>query len=130
MRGWVRIGIALSVIWFFGFVGWLSLSSTGAYMDIHQWQLQDCYNLYGKEREQLWGFDPQFDQKAAKINSEYKACQEEAAAHFDRQMHKLFYSQGGLIFAVAAGVLALVWLLAWIGVAVGRWVAAGFRQQA
>jgi len=106
------------------------LRGTGAYMDIHQWQLQDCHNLYRKEREQLQGFDPQFDQKAAKINSEYKACQEEAAAHFERQMDKLFYSQGGLIFAVDAGVLALVWSLAWIVVAVGRWVAAGFRQQA
>jgi hypothetical protein len=130
MRGWWRIGVVLSVIWFVGFGGWLWLSSTGAYMDIHQWQLQDCHNLYRKEREQLQGFDPQFDQKAAKINSESKACQEEAAAHFERQMDKLFYSQGGLIFAVDAGVLALVWSLAWIVVAVGRWVAAGFRQQA
>jgi hypothetical protein len=57
MRWWWRIGVVLSVIWFVGFGGWLWLSSTGAYMDIHQWQLQDCFNLYRKEREQLQGFE-------------------------------------------------------------------------
>jgi hypothetical protein len=125
MRGLRRFGIVLSALWFVGFGVWLWLTTTGAYMDVHQGQLQDCYNLYRKEREQLWGYDPEFDQKAAKINSEYKACQEEATAHFDREVGKLFYSQGWLILAVDAGVLALVWLVAWISVSVWRWVAAG-----
>jgi hypothetical protein len=126
MRGLRRLGIVLSALWFVGFGVWLWLTTTGAYMDVHQGQLQDCYNLYRKEREQLWGYDPEFDQKAAKINSEYKACQEEATAHFDREVGKLFYSQGWFILAVDAGVLALVWLVAWISVSVWRWVAAGW----
>jgi hypothetical protein len=34
------------------------------------------------------------------------------------------------IILVDAFVLGLLWVLAWIVVAVGRWVTAGFRQQA
>jgi hypothetical protein len=34
------------------------------------------------------------------------------------------------IVIIDAFVLAVLWLLAWMVVAVGRWVAAGFQQQA
>jgi hypothetical protein len=34
-----------------------------------------------------------------------------------------------IFVAVDLGSIALFWLLAWIVVSVGRWVAAGFRQQ-
>jgi hypothetical protein len=122
MRGLRRLGVVLSALWFMGFGVWLWLSATRAYVDIHQGRLQECYDVYRKQRDQLWGYDSEFDQKAAKINNEYKACQEESAALFGRQV----YSQGWLIFAVDAGVLAAVWLIAWTSIAVWRRLPAGW----
>jgi hypothetical protein len=60
-----------------------------------------------------------------KINSWERECQNKAYAEFSRRAPPMW----GILIADALS-LAGLWLLAWMIVAVGRWVAAGFRQQA
>ena len=95
--------------------------------DRHEWyalQLQRCYRSSDMKREKLQadGYD---GQKIADVSREYYSCIERARTIFDGQMDKL-RSHVRKIMAVNAGVLAAIWLLMFLGVPVGRWVALRF----
>jgi hypothetical protein len=130
MKGWRRIGAVLSVLWFVGFGGWIWHTSVNNNVEFYEWQLRNCNTLSGMRREPIQWDDPQRDQKYARIEEQDKACTDKASAFFGQQMDTLkSHSHIWVLVAVDAGLLALFWLLAWIVVCVGRWVAAGFRQQ-
>jgi hypothetical protein len=132
MKGWRRIGVVLSVIWFPVFGGWLWFSSVENYWQQYRQNLsfafRPCYDVSRNKREALRVGDPQLDQKSAKITSDEKTCLDETARQVNERTPPP--PQVWLIAAIDAGVLAVLWLLAWMIVSVGRWIAAGFRQQA
>jgi hypothetical protein len=43
MKGWRRIGIVLSVLWFVGFGFWLWSSETNRHYEFYKGQLSTCY---------------------------------------------------------------------------------------
>jgi hypothetical protein len=118
MRGWRRIGIVLSVFWFIGFGWWLRQDTYDSAWKISGYDR--CGAIADMKRAPLWNNDD-----LARVNREEHECEEKAKARFLRDVTPLW----GVIVADALSLGAL-WLLAWIVVAVGRWVAAGFRQQA
>jgi hypothetical protein len=139
MRGWRRLGVVLSVLWFFGFGWWLR-----GYDIDEKWQMsghQQCYRLYVIRQEglatlqqsthnlytgdRLAQYEKEDSDKLAQYERDLKQCQEKAAQKFMETVSPWW----GIIL-VSAFVLGLLWLLAWVVVAVGRWVAAGFRQRA
>jgi hypothetical protein len=119
MRGWVRIGIVLSVLWFFGFGWWLRQADfdnarmTAGY--------DTCSIIYNMHRDAPVHSNPPLD----RVVKEFDNCLERVGARFMRVASPMW----GII-VVDALSLALLWLVAWMVVAVGRWVKAGFRQQA
>jgi hypothetical protein len=129
----------LSVFWFVGFGWWLR----GFDID-EKWQMSGhpyCYQLYQIRREGLSSiqqsrgnfytgdrraqYEKEDSDKLAQYERDLKQCQEEAVHKF----MEIVSPWWGIIL-VDAFVLGLLWVLAWIVVAVGRWVTAGFRQQA
>ena len=128
MRSWRWLGLAFSVLWLVGFGVWLWISSVG---DSHEWyalQLQRCYSSSEMKREKLQT-DGYEGQKIAEVTREYYSCIEQAKAIFDGQMDEV-RSHVRKTMAVNAGVLAAIWLLVFVGVPVGRWVAAALREWA
>jgi hypothetical protein len=139
MRGWRRLGIVFSVIWFVGFGFWVR-----QYDSDEKWQMsghQHCYRLYEIRRQglstlqqatrnlytgdRLAQYEKEDSDKLAQYETDLKQCQEKAVQKFIETVSPWW----GVVF-VDAVVLGLLWLVAWMIVAVGRWVAAGFRQQA
>jgi len=45
MRGWKRIGIVVSVLWFFGFGLWMWSSEISRIGNFYRWQLEGCSSL-------------------------------------------------------------------------------------
>ena len=128
MRNWRWLGLVFAVLWLVVFGVWLWISSVG---DRHEWyalQLQRCYSSSDMKREKLQT-DGYEGQKVAEVTREYSACIERAKAIFDGQMDEV-RSHVRKTMAVNAGVLAAIWLLVFVGVPVGRWVAAALREWA
>jgi hypothetical protein len=128
MRGWRRIGVVLSAIWFVGFGAWMWVAGVNQHSEFLGSQFSRCSVISDARTERLRGDDPQFDQRVAEIALEEKACMDKASGFFFQQWDELV-SHVWVLVLIDAASIALFWLLAWIVVSVGRWVAAGFRQQ-
>jgi hypothetical protein len=127
MRNWRWLGLVFAVLWLVGFGVWLWISSVG---DRHEWyalQLQRCYSSSEMKREKLQ--TDGYSQGLAEVTREYYACIARAKALFDSQMDEV-RSHVWKTMAINAGVLAGIWLLVFVGVPVGRWVAAALREWA
>jgi hypothetical protein len=125
MKGWRRLGIVLSVLWFVGFGGWLWFSEVDRHSKSHMDQLTNCFQIESLKRGAIRWDDPQRDEKIAEIATEHRACMDEAGEFFMRPRPYAW-----VLILIDAGVLAVFWLVAWLTVVVGRWVAAGFRKPA
>ena len=126
MRGWRRLGVVLSVIWFIGFGAWMWITSTDNLGKDYQSSLGFCYSIGSMEREPIRWDDPQAQQRLAVIESQEKACRQRASEGFHQGWEHL-KSQSWLIVLVDVVSIVLFWLVALIIVSVGRWVAIGFR---
>ncbi|HEV3191204.1 MAG TPA: hypothetical protein VGY54_11935 [Polyangiaceae bacterium] len=128
MRGWRWLGLVFSVLWLAWLGVWLWISGVDDRPEWYALQLQRCYSSSEMKRETLQT-DGYGGQKIADVSREYYSCTERAKAIFDGQMDEL-RSHVGEIIAVNARVLAAIWLLVFVGVPVGRWVAASLREWA
>jgi hypothetical protein len=106
MQGWRRIGAVLSVLWFAAFGAWLWKNEVDKIHDLYAYSLHRCYQylLPGETRS---------------------GCDERATAS-SRGMMSEFYASVPALVLYDAATVGLFWLVAWILVGVGRWVAAGF----
>ena len=128
MRSWRWLGLVFSVLWLVGFGVWLWISSVGDRPEWYALQLQRCYSSSEIKREKLQ--PERYDsQKIADVSREYQSCIVQAKTIFDGQMDEL-RSHVRKIMALNAGALAAIWLLVFLGVPVGRRVAAALREWA
>jgi hypothetical protein len=93
MRGWRRLGVVLSVLWFFGF-GW--------------WLRQADY-------DRAWNY------------AGHATCIELGDCERASERFLAMATPWWGIIVMDVLSIALMWLLAWIIIRVGRWVALGFR---
>jgi hypothetical protein len=128
MRGWRRLGVVLSVLWFVGFGCWAWYSTVSSYGELLGRNLDHCLAMSSSSMDRLNWDDPQRDQKFKEINKEEEACMNRAKALFFSQRDSLKSDFWVLVLIVDVGSIALVWFLAWIIIRVSRWVTAGFRQ--
>ena len=103
----------LSVFWFVGFGWWLR------HEDIDRAQKFAGYDMCSAAYDMMLEADVD---GRAKI---FHDCLDRAAERFK----ELYPPLWGTV-AVDALSIGALWLLAWIALVVGRWIAAGFRQQA
>ena len=127
MRSWRALGLVFSVLWLVGFGVWLWISSVGERPEWYALQLQRCYSSSEIKREKLQ--PERYDSQLADVSREYQSCIVQAKTIFDGQMDEL-RSHVRKIMALNAGALAAIWLLVFLGVPVGRRVAAALREWA
>jgi hypothetical protein len=127
MRSWRGLGLVFSVLWLVGFGVWLWISSVGERPEWYALQLQRCYSSSEIKREKLQ--PERYDSQLADVSREYQSCIVQAKTIFDGQMDEL-RSHVRKIMALNAGALAAIWLLVFLGVPVGRRVAAALREWA
>jgi Flp pilus assembly protein TadB len=127
MRSWRGLGLVFSVLWLVGFGVWLWISSVGERPEWYALQLQRCYSSSEIKREKLQ--PERYDSQLADVSREYQSCIVQAKTIFDGQMDEL-RSHVRKIMALNAGALAAIWLLVFLGVPVGRWVALCFGKWA
>jgi hypothetical protein len=127
MRSWRWLGLVFSVLWLVGFGVWLWISSVGDRPEWYALQLQRCYSSSEIKREKLQ--PERYDSQLADVSREYQSCIVQAKTIFDGQMDEL-RSHVRKIMALNAGALAAIWLLVFLGVPVGRRVAAALREWA
>ena len=115
MKGWRRIGIVLSVIWFVGFFGYAWSSAMDNAMNSAS--TLSCYRLYDAS-------DAPFPDK-----KKYEACIAPIEARFMEQNEFLHSPRGVMLFVgIDLATILVGWLIAWGIIAVVRWVARGFAQ--
>jgi hypothetical protein len=106
-RGWYRIGIVLSVIWFVAFGAYIWSDSVRHNADFYKASLGVCFDI----------------QDAAKS----KICRDEAQKLFYREADEL-YAGIPIIATIDLATVILGWLVVWICISVIRWVRRGFEM--
>jgi hypothetical protein len=120
MRGWYRIGVVLSVLWFisFGLGLWIRLLNK----DLDTGHCSLMREIEQKRLDNLVG--PDWAARFRKAEEDEKACRDSVHVRVDNNWN--FYWVAA--FAAAAISVALLWLVVLITVAVARWIVAGFRR--
>jgi hypothetical protein len=108
------------VFWFVGFGWWLQQSEQESAWTKSGYEI--CGADFDEKREALRG-DGLLDQ-SDRLFAELNYCEARAMARY-REVVTPFSD----IVVIDAFSLGALWLVAWITVVVGRWVATGFRQQ-
>jgi hypothetical protein len=117
MRGWRRLGIVLSVIWFVGFFGWMWSHAADEATLVYRMSSSTCYHRYGSSTSQeldMAKYDVCAAEASAKLRTDYNAVRN--------------FSSAGIVIAVDLALILLGWLIVWGIVAVVRWVARGFAS--
>jgi hypothetical protein len=120
MRGWRRLGVVLSVLWFIGFGWWLRQADYDNAMKFAGYDM--CSYAYERKRAREFSDLEQALREDAQVNREFHDCLHRAGEDFVRLITPWW-----VIIVMDVLSIALMWLLAWIIVRVGRWVAVGFR---
>jgi len=132
IKGWGRIGIVLSVIWFLGFGVFLFAHPT-LEAELHGRRLQNCYLIYGGSieeedaRKYASDADDMIRHWMPDIEARRKECETKASLWYDNNKQSN-YARLAEIVALNLLSIALAWLVAWGCIAVGRWVHRGFAN--
>src|SRR5262245_9785891 len=103
-RGWRRIGIVLSVIWFIGFGGYLWVSEVNRIRDYFRLDLDQCNFALNARTDALRPITKHEErqQLEAENSASYKQCNERAS-RFHLQEHSDLWSGLPLLVAFDAG---------------------------
>jgi hypothetical protein len=124
-RGWRRIGIVLSVIWFVGFGGFLWTSEVERIGDFFTSQLRTCKAILDADDEGL--SLEEYLKRHDGHWKKYESCQNRASAFFGSQ-HRELWQSIPILFAMDAATVLIGWLVVWGIVAVVRWINRGFAS--
>ncbi len=106
-RGWRRIGIVLSVMWFVGFFGYWFVVDYSERQEAHVQYISYCYSKFD------WNTQRAEERRAP-------------ARSYSGNSGPVV----GMIVAVDLATILIGWLIAWVVIAAVRWVARGFAQNA
>jgi hypothetical protein len=129
-RGWRRIGIVLSIVWFVGFAGFIWIWSNRERGDFYSYQLGMCYRLLEVNNEALQYLTPDAAEKRRAENwVKHESCKSEASDFLRRRADEENSSAAiGILLAVDAATVALGWLLVWFFVSIVQWIRRGFQS--
>ena len=126
-RGWQRIGIILSVIWFVGFGGFLWTKSVDEIIAPYRYELESCHRVLDMDNDRLqYITDP--DQRDKKLNDNFAKlhkCEADAKQQWESTRPDDRQVVAGVV-AVDIVSIILGWLIVWGCVALVRWVRRGF----
>ena len=124
MKGWRRIGIVLSVVWFLGFGVYLFAEPTWE-AELHGRRLQNCYLIYGGSIEDARKYASDADDMIKRwmpdIEARREECENKASLWYTDHRQSNFVRLAEIV-ALNLLSIALAWAVAWGCIAVGRWV--------
>lgn len=114
LSGWQRIGVVVSILWFFvgGFIG-----NKAALDEAGRRTTTQFDNCVAANKRLLGEYGP-YDQV-------WTPCWQQHTADFMRNAGGHWW----IALAVALIPLPIGWLLGWLLVAIGRWIRSGFSQK-
>ena len=128
MKGWRRIGIIVSVIWFLGFGVLLWNQFVEDTVAPYALDLKIC-SAIEQHRDEFWQAkarnSEELSEKLQANQDEYEKCASKAKLQWESERP----SDSVLAIAVLMidlVTIALGWLIVWGSVALGRWVYRGF----
>jgi hypothetical protein len=128
MKGWRRIGIIVSVIWFLGFGVLLWNQFVEDTVAPYALDLKIC-SAIEQHRDEFWQAkarnSEELSEKLQANQDEYEKCASKAKLQWESERP----SDSVLAIAVLvidSVTIALGWLIVWGSVALGRWVYRGF----
>jgi len=130
-RGWRRVGIVLSVIWFVGFAAFIWVLDMRDKSDFLGHQLHFCGLILDTDTESLQYFkdDGERQKKDSANWTKYHDCQAKAQAFFIADAERGHGATGiALLFGVDLATVLISWLVTWLVVLVVRWVGRGFAS--
>jgi hypothetical protein len=128
-RGWRRIGIVLSIIWFVGFGFFLWRSTLEGHLELLRNGLHTCGVIYEMQTDTTHSVtnDDERNRRYAANDAKWKQCQDGAEASYRRGVQDLRTGTfWGVLIAFDAGTLLIAWFVVWIVVLVVRWIGRGF----
>jgi hypothetical protein len=127
LKGWQRIGIVMSVVWFFGFAGFVWIRDTRERGTFYGWQLKMCDTILSTNNESLQFLTKREDrgERADENAEEYLNCRAAAERLFLGEMSTR-YSGIPILLAVDCGIIVICWLVSWLVVKIRRWTRRGF----
>lgn len=128
-RGWRRIGIVVSVIWFIAFGCYVWTDSTRSNGEFYSFQLRMCSAALDIRNQSLqYARTPEErDQGSSHNEAEYEKCETDAKTLFFSGTDQL-YRGIPLLLGVDLAIIAVGWALVWFVVFVVRWVRRGFAS--
>jgi hypothetical protein len=126
-RGWRRIGIVVSVVWFIAFAAYVWSDSNLRNGDFYSSQLRMCYTILDVANESLqYARTPEErDKRSSENRAKYEKCNADAKALFFSEADQL-YKGIPIILGVDLATIAIGWALVWFVVFVVRWIRRGF----
>ena len=129
-RGWRRIGIVLSAIWFIAFGAYVWSLEFGRQKDLYRSQLEICNRILRADNGGLeYIIKPDEREKRRLANwKTHQECQNKALAFFSAGFDEL--RQKGILIVLAVDVATILvgWLVVWGLVSTVRRIGRGFAQ--
>jgi hypothetical protein len=128
-RGWRRIGIVVSVIWFIAFGGYVWSDSTRHNVDFYEFQLRMCNAIWEVANESLQSArtPEERDKRSSENRAKYEKCNADAKTLFFSQADQLYRSIP-ILLGVDLATIAVGWALVWFVVFIARWIRRGFAS--
>jgi hypothetical protein len=129
-RGWRRIGIVLSVIWFVAFGGYLCASALERTNQSFGGLLELCTLVLNADNTSLQFIANQEEraQKQTEYWAKYDECWTRASRIFRESRDEVWKETVPILLAFDAGTVGFGWLVVWLVILVGRWVQRGFAS--
>ena len=129
-RGWRRIGIVLSVIWFITFGPYLWSLEFGRQNDFYRSKLEMCDRILRVDTDAVeYIYKPDEREKRRLANwKKHEDCRDKASAFFSAGFDEL--RQKGILIVLAVDVATILvgWLVVWGLVFTVRRIGRGFAQ--
>jgi hypothetical protein len=124
-RGWRRIGIVLSVIWFVGFFAWVWTNDVQQKSEFAAHQVNGCYLILSADNESLQYIKDENERETRSAANwrKYHDCEDRVWAFFTTEV-QASHSAAALAILLAIDLAAVLigWLTTWSVVLVVRWI--------
>ena len=129
-RGWRRIGIVSSVIWFVGFFAYVWIADVQHHDDFYISQLNSCLSILNKANEQVGSLDNPNDRAKFDGNwTKYKDCQAKASALFGTMVDASHSAPAlAILIAIDLATVLIGWVVIGGVVLVLRWIFRDFAS--
>jgi hypothetical protein len=126
-RGWRRIGIVISLVWFLGFGVWLWTATAEEQARPYKEGLKHCGRMLDIANDglQYLPVGPARDKQQSDNFADYLKCREDESVRWTSNRSEM-KTQIAVVLGADIASIALAWLVVWLITVLVRWVARGF----